>query len=49
MEPGHRIALQFTDLALAVTGRHDTRKAKAGLLGPLSPLLEKLGQLRKKA
>ena len=25
------------------------RKAKAGLLGPLSPLLKKLGQLRKKA
>lgn len=49
MEPGHRIAQQFTDLALAVTGRHDTRKARPGLLGPLSPLLEKLGQLRKKA
>ena len=49
MEPGHRIAQQFTDLALALTGRHDTRKARSGFLGPLSPLLERLTQLRKKA
>ena len=49
MEPGHRVAQQFTDLALALTGRHDTRRARPGLLGPLSPLLEKLSQLRKKA
>ena len=49
MEPGHRVAQQFTDLALALTGRHDTRKARSGLLGPLSPLLERLTQLRKKA
>ncbi len=48
MEPGHRVSQQFTDLALAMTGRHDTRKARTGLLGPLAPILEKL-PFRKKA
>jgi pilus assembly protein CpaE len=49
MEPGHKVSQQFTDLALAMTGRHDTRKARPGLLSPLTPLLEKLTQRRKKA
>lgn len=49
LEPGHRVTQQFSDLALAITGRHDTRKAKPGLLGPLAPLLDKITQLRKRA
>jgi pilus assembly protein CpaE len=48
MEPGHRVSQQFTDLALAMTGRHDTRKARSGLFSPLAPILEKL-PFRKKA
>ncbi|QCI64946.1 AAA family ATPase [Phreatobacter stygius] len=49
MEPGHKVSGQFTELALAMTGRHDTRKTRQGLLAPLTPLLEKLTQRRKKA
>lgn len=46
MEPGHKVAQQFTDLALAMTGRHDTRKAKPGLF---APFIERITQLRRKA
>lgn len=46
MEPGHKVAQQFTDLALAMTGRHDTRKAKSGLF---APFIERINQLRRKA
>ena len=49
MEPGHKVSGQFVELALALTGRNDTRKARPGLLSPLAPFLEKLTQLRKKA
>ena len=49
MEPGHRVSAQFSELAHAMTGRQDTRKARPGLLAPLTPLLEKLTQRRKKA
>jgi pilus assembly protein CpaE len=49
MEPGHKVSGQFTELALALTGRTDTRKSRPGLLSPLTPFLEKLTQLRKKA
>lgn len=46
MEPGHKVAQQFTELALAMTGRHDTRKAKSSLF---APFIERITLLRKKA
>ena len=49
MEPGHKVSAQFSELAHAMTGRQDTRRVRPGLLAPLTPLLEKLTQRRKKA
>ena len=49
MEPGHKVSAQFGELAHVLTGRQDTRRARPGLLAPLTPLLEKLTQRRKKA
>lgn len=49
MEPGHRIATLFSELALAMTGRNEMKRTKPGLLAPLSPFLDKLSLLRKKA
>lgn len=49
MEPSHKIALQFAELAFTLTGRAESKKPKANLLGSLNPLLEKFAQLRKKA
>ncbi|MEI8144010.1 MAG: AAA family ATPase [Alphaproteobacteria bacterium] len=46
IEPGHKIAQQFGELALAMTGRAEIRKPKNGLS---ARLIERLSMLRKKA
>lgn len=48
-DSAHKVAAQFSELAFAVTGRMEIKKARPGLLAPLSPLIEKLAQMRKRA